>query len=103
MTRTLTLQGVWLPLVRPFRDGALDTASLTRLVRHYLRTPIDGLILAGTTGEAMTLDDSETEQLVRVTADTVAGRLPIVLELSGSDTRAMGAALAATANWPIDG
>lgn len=103
MTRTLTLQGVWLPLVTPFRDGALDIASLTRLVRHYLQTPIDGLILAGTTGEAMTLDDGETEQLVRVTADTVAGRLPIVLGLSGSDTRAMGAALAATASWPIDG
>ena len=103
MTRTLTLQGVWLPLVTPFRDGALDTASLTRLVRHYLSTPIDGLILAGTTGEAMTLDDHETEQLVRVTAETVAGRLPIVLGLSGSDTRAMAQALAATASWPIDG
>ena len=103
MTRTLNLQGVWLPLVTPFRDGALDAASLTRLVRHYLSTPIDGLILAGTTGEAMTLADDETEQLVQVTAAAVDGRLPIVLGLSGSDTRAMGQALAATASWPIDG
>jgi 4-hydroxy-tetrahydrodipicolinate synthase len=103
MTRSLTLQGVWLPLVTPFRDGALDTASLDRLVRHYLGTPIDGLILAGTTGEAMTLDDRETELLVKATAEAVAGRLPIVLGLSGSDTRAMAQALTATASWPIDG
>jgi 4-hydroxy-tetrahydrodipicolinate synthase len=103
MTRTLTLQGVWLPLVTPFRDGALDTASLTRLVRHYLSTPIDGIILAGTTGEAMTLDDTETERLVKTTVDAVAGRLPIVLGLSGSDTRAMGQMLGATAHWPIGG
>jgi 4-hydroxy-tetrahydrodipicolinate synthase len=28
------LQGLWLPLITPFRDGELDEASLRRLVRH---------------------------------------------------------------------
>ena len=28
------LRGLWLPLVTPFRDGALDEFSLRRLVRH---------------------------------------------------------------------
>ena len=37
------LQGLWLPLVTPFRDGELDEASLRRLVRHYAAGPIDGL------------------------------------------------------------
>ena len=27
--------GLWLPLVTPFSDGALDAASLRRLVAHY--------------------------------------------------------------------
>ena len=58
------LQGVWLPLVTPFRDGALDVASLRRLLLHYAREPIDGLILAATTGEGLTLDEAETERLV---------------------------------------
>jgi Dihydrodipicolinate synthetase family len=44
--------GLWLPLVTPFRDGALDETSLRRLVRHYAALPVDGLILAATTGEA---------------------------------------------------
>ena len=99
----MTVQGVWLPLVTPFRDGALDEVSLRRMVRHYLGQPIDGLILAATTGEGLTIDEDETERLVAVVAEDVAGRIPIYLGVSGSDTRKIGKALAHTASWPVDG
>ena len=39
-------EGLWLPLVTPFADSALDEPSIAALVRHYLDMPIDGLILA---------------------------------------------------------
>ncbi|HEY4252475.1 MAG TPA: dihydrodipicolinate synthase family protein [Roseomonas sp.] len=100
------LQGIWLPLITPFRDGALDEVSLRRLLRHYAAAPIEGLILAATTGEGLTLDEAETERLVAVAAAELAAigrRLPILLGLSGSDTRKLVAALAKTAAWPIDG
>lgn len=29
------IAGIWLPLVTPFRNGALDEASLARLAAHY--------------------------------------------------------------------
>lgn len=102
-TTSARLQGLWLPLITPFRDGALDEGSLRRLLRHYLQQPLDGLILAGTTGEAMTLDGVETERLVRIGAEEVAGRLPLYLGLSGSDTRAQARHLAALQSWPLDG
>ena len=60
----MTIEGIWLPLVTPFRDGALDEASLRRMVRHYLAQPVDGFILAATTGEGLTIDEDETERLV---------------------------------------
>jgi 4-hydroxy-tetrahydrodipicolinate synthase len=97
------IQGLWLPLITPFRDGALDEASLRRLARHYLGEPVDGLILAATTGEGLTLDDDETARLVAIVAAEVAGRIPVYLGLSGSDTRKMVKALARTAPWPVDG
>jgi 4-hydroxy-tetrahydrodipicolinate synthase len=53
------LHGLWLPLVTPFRDGALDEPSLRRLVRHYNSLPLDGLVLAATTGESLTLCPDE--------------------------------------------
>ncbi len=97
------MQGIWLPLITPFADGLLDETSLVRLVRRYLDMPIDGLILAATTGEALTLEPEETERLVCLAAGTVAGRLPVFLGLSGSDTRRMARRIQATRSWPIDG
>lgn len=97
------LEGIWLPLITPFRDGALDDDALVGLVRHYLATPISGLILAATTGEGLTLDAAETERLVKRTAAAVEGRLPLYLGLSGSDTGKLVKAVAAMQDWPIEG
>jgi 4-hydroxy-tetrahydrodipicolinate synthase len=100
------LQGLWLPLVTPFRDGELDEASLRRLVRHYATGPVDGFILAATSGEGMTLGVAELERLVSaVRAEISDSRryVPICLGLSGASTRKLLDALDETAAWPIDG
>ncbi|MGI4954439.1 MAG: 4-hydroxy-tetrahydrodipicolinate synthase family protein [Janthinobacterium lividum] len=98
--------GLWLPLVTPFRDGALDEASVRRLVCHYAGEPIDGLILAATTGEGLTLDEAETERLVALVAAELGATtrsLPVYLGLSGSDTRKLVKAVEGTAGWPVNG
>jgi 4-hydroxy-tetrahydrodipicolinate synthase len=100
------LRGLWLPLVTPFRDGELDETSLRRLVRHYASLPIDGFILAATSGEGMSLSMSELDRLVTITrAEILASRryIPILLGLSGASTHKMCDALDETAAWPIDG
>lgn len=100
-----SLRGLWLPLVTPFRDGALDEASLRRLVRHYVARPVDGLVLAATTGEGLTLEPCETERLVFTVRDEAgkARSLPVCLGLSGSNTSALLHTLDSTARWPVDG
>ena len=100
------LQGLWLPLITPFRDGELDEPSLRRLVRHYADAPVDGLILAATSGEGMALGAGELEQLVNVVRAEISGSrryMPICLGLSGAATAKMMDALDKTAAWPIDG
>jgi 4-hydroxy-tetrahydrodipicolinate synthase len=100
------LGGLWLPLITPFCDGIVDEVSLRRLVRHYAGLPIDGLILAATSGEGLTLGMAELEWIIAVTREVIAeGRrtLPICLGLSGSHTRKMCHTLDETAGWPIDG
>jgi len=101
--RSASISGIWLPLVTPFREGRLDERSLVRLLRHYLGQPVDGLILAATTGEGLTLDGAETERLAALAATEVAGRLPLYLGLSGSDTRKLVKILAQRAAWPVEG
>jgi 4-hydroxy-tetrahydrodipicolinate synthase len=99
-----SLRGLWLPLVTPFRGGELDETSLRRLVRHYAALPVDGLVLAATTGESLTLTSAETERLVRTVRDEIGSTqiLPLCLGLSGSNTAALQDTLARTAAWPID-
>ena len=101
--RSAPISGIWLPLVTPFREGRLDERSLLRLLRHYLGQPVDGLILAATTGEGLTLDEAETERLAALAAAEVAGRLPLYLGLSGSDTRKLVKILSQRATWPVEG
>lgn len=105
-TQSSSPQGLFLPLVTPFRDGLLDEASLRRLVAHYAAEPIDGFVLAGTTGEEITMDEEEIERLVAVSVAELSriGRsLPIYLGLSGSNTRKLVGSLRRTEAWPIDG
>lgn len=100
------LQGLWLPLVTPFRDGRLDESSLQRLTRHYCGQAVDGFILGATSGEGMTLREAELERLVATVREEMAasGRtLPICLGLSGADTSRLKERLDETADWPIDG
>ncbi len=100
------LQGLWLPLITPFRDGALDEVSLRRLVKHFAAEPVDGLILGATTGEGLTLDEAEAERLIAISAAALAEvgrRMPLYLGLSGSDTRKGIKALERTASWAVDG
>ncbi|MBR0951556.1 4-hydroxy-tetrahydrodipicolinate synthase family protein [Bradyrhizobium canariense] len=100
------LHGLWLPLVTPFRDGALDERSLRRLTRHYSGQAVDGFILGATSGEGMTLRDAELERLVAIVRDELAtgnSKLPICLGLAGADTSRLKERLDETADWPIDG
>jgi 4-hydroxy-tetrahydrodipicolinate synthase len=96
------LRGLWLPLVTPFCNGELDEASLRRLARQYAALPVDGLVLAATTGEGLTLTPQETERLVFTVRDEVGQNLPVCLGLSGSNTAALLDTLDRTAGWPID-
>jgi 4-hydroxy-tetrahydrodipicolinate synthase len=100
------LRGLWLPLVTPFRNGELDEGSLRRLVRHYAKGPVDGLVLAATSGEGLMLGTAELERAVALTRAEIAESqryMPICLGLSGASTAKMLDALDQTAAWPIDG
>ncbi len=96
-------RGLWLPIVTPFLDGRLDTVSFKRLVDHYLGHAIDGMIVAATTGECLTLGGEETETLVAIAAKAIKTRIPLFLGLSGSDTARLRATVERTAHWPVDG
>lgn len=56
-----SFQGIWVPVVTPFHDGAIDFIGLRRLVSHLLEKHVAGIMVCTTTGEAASL--SRQEQL----------------------------------------
>jgi 4-hydroxy-tetrahydrodipicolinate synthase len=74
----MELSGCGTALVTPFlADGAVDEASLVRLVNWQIESGINFLIPCGTTGEASTLTEAEWLRVVEVTVQTTAGRVPV--------------------------
>jgi 4-hydroxy-tetrahydrodipicolinate synthase len=99
-------QGIWLPLITPFKDGRFDEGSARRLVKHFSSQPLDGFIIGATTGEGLTLDEEEVRRYVEICRqgiETAGGQIKLYLGQSGSDTQKGAAELNRTAGWPIDG
>jgi 4-hydroxy-tetrahydrodipicolinate synthase len=80
------ISGVWLPIITPFADGAVDLASYERLLEHYLHKGVRGIFPLGTTGESPTIEDHEMETIVDRTVSVVAGRAPIFVGIGGNAT-----------------
>jgi 4-hydroxy-2-oxoglutarate aldolase len=65
--------GIYTPLATPFAaDGSLDTRALGRNVEKYLKSPLTGLVVLGSNGEAPQLDDDEADLAIKA----VRGALP---------------------------
>ena len=61
-------------MVTPFdADLRVDEAAAAQLAHHLVEHGSDGLVIAGTTGEASTLNDEEQAALVRLAVREVGG------------------------------
>jgi 4-hydroxy-tetrahydrodipicolinate synthase len=98
-----TIAGVWLPIITPFVDGAVDFRSYERLLEHYLGKGVNGVFPVGTTGESPTLDDDEIEGIVERTVAVVAGRVPVFVGIGGNATHKVLKALKRLARHRFDG
>jgi 4-hydroxy-tetrahydrodipicolinate synthase len=66
-------------VVTPFRsDGAVDLDAFKRLCTHLVDTGSDGVVVAGTTGEAPTLTDDERLALFAAAVESVGDRATVV-------------------------
>ncbi len=73
-------------MITPFdENGALDLDVAAELARHLQSNGHDGLVIAGTTGEAPVLDDDERVSLFAAVIEAVT--IPVVAGTGTNDTR----------------
>jgi 4-hydroxy-tetrahydrodipicolinate synthase len=74
-------------LATPFRDDGLDLDAFGALIDHQLAGGTQGLIVAGSTGEAHALDGTEFERLLGFAVERVRGRVPVIAGTGTANTR----------------
>lgn len=80
--------GVYPALTTKFTtDDALDLPAFAHNLQAQLDAGVDGIILGGSLGEASTLNNTEKETLVKFAVETIAGRVPVVMNIAEGATR----------------
>ncbi len=85
----MIFRGVIPPVTTPFDEhGSILFDSLQRNIEAYLRTELSGLLLLGSNGEAVHLDDEEKQQIVRRVSGQLEGtERKLVVGLNGASLR----------------
>jgi 4-hydroxy-tetrahydrodipicolinate synthase len=81
--------GVLPALITPFTDdgSAIDTDALAAVVDRLIDAGVGGVVPGGSTGEFTTLTNAERRELVEVTVDAAAGRVPVIAGTGALSTR----------------
>ena len=69
-----------------FEDGSLDFGALKSLLDWHVAEGTDGIVIVGTSGESPTVSVEEHCELIRVTIEHIAGRIPVIAGTGGNST-----------------
>ena len=81
--------GAFLPVTTPFDPvtGDLDVVAYRANLRHWFRSPIRGILTAGSTGESVFLEDREKLQLIEAARDVVPSEGLLIAGADAESTR----------------
>lgn len=83
----MSISGLITALATPFlADGALDAEGWQRLLALQVAGGAQGVVVAGSTGEAAMLADAEYDSLLRAAVDFLGGRMPVLAGTGQSGT-----------------
>ena len=71
-------RGSIVPVVTPFKNGAVDYENLTKLINWQIENGSHGISVTGTTGEPTSLTFDERKQVIQVAKEAVNKRVPFV-------------------------
>lgn len=85
----IDLRGTFLPVTTPFDrvTGEIDVVAFRADLRHWLQSPIRGVLVAGTTGEGVLLDDAERASLLEAARDLISGDRLLIAGIGAESTR----------------
>ena len=97
-------KGTGVALVTPFNEnGKVDYNGLHKLVEFQINNGTNYLVVQGTTGESVTLNEEEKIAVLDYIIEINAGKLPILLGVGGNSTSDVCEKIKFFADYKIDG
>lgn len=101
-SREPLFSGLWIALVTPFKDGAVDHPALAALTTRLRTQGVAGFVACGSTGEAAALNKAEQLQVLETVLQAAQG-LPVVMGVSGYHQGQVLEQVQALARYPVAG
>ncbi|MEA4920397.1 MAG: 4-hydroxy-tetrahydrodipicolinate synthase, partial [Clostridiaceae bacterium] len=84
------LTGSIVALITPFTEsGEVNFEKLGELIEWHIKNGTDGILVLGTTGEAVTMSHEENADVCRYAVEKVAGRVPVIAGSGSNCTQTM--------------
>jgi 4-hydroxy-2-oxoglutarate aldolase len=90
---SVSFRGIYAPVVTPFREQRLDLDAFADNLARYATTPLAGVVVLGSNGEAPLLDDDESDAVLRAARAAIPSRLTFI---AGTGRESAAATIAAT-------
>jgi 4-hydroxy-tetrahydrodipicolinate synthase len=82
------LKGSFTALVTPFlEDGSVDYAAFKKMVAFQVEKEVDGIVVAGSTGESSTLSSLEKKELIATAVKEAGGKVLVIAGTGCNNTR----------------
>ena len=95
--------GIYTPIVTPFKtDDTLDEQGLRSNVARWMRTPLTGLVVLGSNGEAPQLEDAEADRVIEIARAEMPRDRPLIAGTGRESTKATIAATKRAAKLGAD-
>ena len=95
--------GIFTPIVTPFQaDGTIDEGGVRRNVIRWMGTPLTGLVVLGSNGEAPQLEDAEADWMIDIVRSEVPRERPLIAGTGRESTKATIAATRRAASAGVD-
>ncbi len=95
--------GIYTPVVTPFDStGEIDRRGLAANIDRYIASPLTGIVVLGSNGEAPQLEDDEADRAIAVVRERVPGDRPLLAGTGRESTRATIAACKRAAALGVD-
>ena len=95
--------GIYTPIVTPFKtDDTLDEQGLKSNVARWMTTPLTGLVVLGSNGEAPQLEDAEADRVIEIVRAGMPKNKPMIVGTGRESTKATIAATKRAAKLGAD-